>query len=200
MSTTLLPASRDPRAADLLRAAFRDVHGPRLHGFALLLAIGDRGLAGAAASRALTAGTARADQLRHPERAAAWLRARVLREMQRSAGGRPAAIGPREPALAELRVAPAAVDALAQLPLEERAALIAGAIERLDLADVATVLGRQMGATRTTMRAARMHYLAAAGRHLDETAIGSLPSGDLWRRVEGAAAWAVGRSQPEVPS
>jgi DNA-directed RNA polymerase specialized sigma24 family protein len=197
MSATLLPASRDPRAADLLRAAFRDVHGPRLHGFALLLALGDRGLAGAAAGRALAAGTARADELRHPERAAAWLRARVVRELRRSGHPHPMPVEARDRALGELQVAPAAIDALGQLAFEERAALIAGAIERLDLADVATVLDRKLGTTRQLLRTARLHYLAAAGRSLDAVSVPALPAGELWQRVEREAAWAVGRSHAQ---
>src|SRR6185503_21221515 len=64
--TTSSPASGDQRAAELLGAAFRDLHGPRLHGFALLLMLGDRRAAGVASGRALSAGVARAQQLRHP--------------------------------------------------------------------------------------------------------------------------------------
>lgn len=193
MSATLLPASRDPRAADLLRAAFRDVHGPRLHGFALLLTLGDASLAGAAASRALAAGTARADELRHPERAAAWLRARVLREVRRSAAGHAVPVDIRHAALGSLQVGPAAVKALAQLPVEERAALVAGAIERLDITDVATVLGQSLGVTRDLLYVARTHYLAAASHELRENPIPSLPQGEISRRVDDAAAWAIGR-------
>src|SRR5262245_49203152 len=61
-----------------LRDAFRELHGRRLHGFALLLTLGDRAEAARLASDALDAGVARVDELRHPERAAAWLRRRVV--------------------------------------------------------------------------------------------------------------------------
>jgi DNA-directed RNA polymerase specialized sigma24 family protein len=103
----------------------------------------------------------------------------------------------RDRALGELQVAPAAIDALGQLAFEERAALIAGAIERLDLADVATVLDRKLGTTRQLLRTARLHYLAAAGRSLDAVSVPALPAGELWQRVEREAAWAVGRSHAQ---
>jgi DNA-directed RNA polymerase specialized sigma24 family protein len=200
MSATLLPASRDPRAADLLRAAFRDVHGPRLHGFALLLTLGDRDRAGAAAGRALGAGTARADELRHPERAAAWLRARVMGEVRRQRGQLPQRVDERDATLSELHVLREAIDALGQLPIDERAALIAGAIERLDITDVATVLGQNLGSTRRILRAARAHYLEAAGHALRERPVTELPPGAISRHVDEAAAWALGRPRAATPS
>ena len=73
------PANRARRSEgappELMRAAFRDLHGTRLHGFALLVTLGDRAHA-ARLTRgdALAAGMAQAAALRHPERAAAWLR------------------------------------------------------------------------------------------------------------------------------
>ena len=61
-----------------MRDAFRELHGSRLHGFAQLLVLGDRHAAAKLASDALADGAARVDELRHPERAAAWLRRRVV--------------------------------------------------------------------------------------------------------------------------
>ncbi|MEA2650619.1 MAG: hypothetical protein QOI85_340, partial [Chloroflexota bacterium] len=68
---------------ELVRAAFRDLHGTRLHGFALLVTLGDHARAARLAGEAIAAGTARTSELRHPERAAAWLRRRVTRNAER---------------------------------------------------------------------------------------------------------------------
>src|ERR1041384_1046480 len=54
----------------MLRAAFREAHGARLHGFALVVTLGDEQLAATLAVDALDAGVRHADALRHPERAA----------------------------------------------------------------------------------------------------------------------------------
>jgi hypothetical protein len=62
----------------LPRAAFRDLHGSRLYGFALIVAMGERQWAAQAATQALAEGELRLPELRHPERAAAWLRRRVV--------------------------------------------------------------------------------------------------------------------------
>ncbi|HEX6656002.1 MAG TPA: hypothetical protein VF153_07305 [Candidatus Limnocylindria bacterium] len=190
-----MPASGDRRAAELLVAAFRDLHGPRLHAFALLLTLGDRRAAGLAAGGALSAGAAQAGQLRHPERAAAWLRAAVLRDVRRAGAMRPQSVDARRAALAALGVADGLTDALAQLPLEQRAGLIAGMVERLDIRDVATVLDRSVSATRRVLREARISYLSIASGWLRATPDAALPAGELSRRVDEAAAWAVGSPQ-----
>ena len=194
---TTTPAS-DPRGAELLRAAFRDVHGPRLHGFALLLSLGDRNRAAAAASRAISAGMDRADELRHPERAAAWLRARVLREMRFAGGAGPQSIASRDAAMGDVGLAEPAADALAHLSIEQRAALISSAIEGLELGDVATVLDRGLSGTRRSIHAARAAYLAAATHWLHGTDVAALPGGELSRRVDEAATWAVGARHERV--
>ena len=157
--------------------------------------LGDRRAAGVASGRALSAGVARAQQLRHPERGAAWLRAEVLRDVRRGGPPRPQSVDARRTALAELGVADGLIDALAQLPLDERAALIAGMIERLDIRDVATVLDRSVGATRHRLRHARIKYLAVASQWLRAMPSATLPGGELSRRVDEAAAWAVGAAQ-----
>ena len=95
---------------ELVRAAFRDLHGTRLHGFALLITLGDRARAARLAGEAIAAGTARMTELRHPERAAAWLRRRVTRNAGRS--GRPSrrrAAGEGRQALEALGADPAAI-------------------------------------------------------------------------------------------
>jgi hypothetical protein len=164
---------------ELLHAAFRDVHAARLHGFALLVALGDRHAAGQAASMALAAGLLRAHELRHPERAAAWLRAEVVRDLRRGRLGPSDAAG-REGVLATLGATPAACRALGTLSLLERAALVAEAVERLDPIDVETVVGKPPAAAHRILRSAREAYLRAC-----------LTMGD------GASARTSERPQPE---
>jgi DNA-directed RNA polymerase specialized sigma24 family protein len=127
---------------DVQQAAFRDLHGPRLHGFALLITLGDRSLAARIAGEAIAAGAERVSELSHPERAAAWLRRRVLRQARRLSG-RPTSSGGghRRAALEELGVDAAAFASLAGLDILERAALVASTVERLDQRDVATIVG-----------------------------------------------------------
>src|ERR687895_367576 len=99
------PPERSPDPpVEVVRAAFRELHGRRLHGFALLLTLGDRERAASLASDALAAGQLRVDELRHPERAAAWLRRQrppaggsVQAGAARRAGGPPGGGGGRPP-------------------------------------------------------------------------------------------------------
>jgi len=133
------------RASDeegLLRAAFRDAHGPRLNGFALLLTLGDQSLAAALAADALDEGTRQADALRHPERAAAWLRARVLKATPQR---HPRRNGPRDEerrmALAAIGVDGLTFGTLASLTVKERAALVAGDLEGFAVLDLEVILG-----------------------------------------------------------
>lgn len=149
-----------------------------------------------AARRALAEGTDRAGELRHPERAAAWLRARVLRQL-RSSGERPSGVRERHAVLSELGLAEPAADALAQLSLSERAALIAAAVEDLAMADVATVLGSDPAAARRRLVTARTKYLAAARYWLARVPMASVPGGSLARRIDEAAARAIGRQPLE---
>src|SRR5262245_43953924 len=141
MSDIAPPASleRPTGAPDegAMRDAFRELHGRRLHGFALLLTLGDRAGAARLASDALAAGAARVDELRHPERAAAWLRRRVV-DRARVGHDPPADRG----VVLDLGVDEATITALAALGRLERAALIASTVERLDRRDVGTIVGR----------------------------------------------------------
>jgi DNA-directed RNA polymerase specialized sigma24 family protein len=144
---------------DLARAAFRELHARRLHGFALLLVLGDRAHAARLAADALTAAAAQVDALRHPERAAAWLRQQVVRHANGTRPGR--GRRPVEPGvLADLGADAGVVAGLALLAPRERAALIASAIERLDRRDVATIVGRDGTALDRILRRARQRYIA----------------------------------------
>ena len=141
---------------DRVRVAFRELHARRLHGFARLLVLGDRALAARLAAEALAAGTRRIDALRHPERAAAWLRQHVVDHAGSAAGGAEAA---GRNALGDLGADDGVVAGLALLDRRERAALIASAIERLDRRDVATIVGRDGGALDQLLHNARRRYL-----------------------------------------
>jgi len=160
-STTPLPA--DGQADPTLADAFHDLHGSRLHGFALLVSLGNGRRAEQAAGEALAAGGEQAAALRHPERAAAWLRARVLRSLR---GGRHASVSDpaRWAALASLGVAAPVYDGMAALSVEGRAALVASAIERFDAIDVETILGASPVVARRAVAQARAGYLTAAAK------------------------------------
>jgi DNA-directed RNA polymerase specialized sigma24 family protein len=141
---------------DLLRTAFRELHGPRLHGFALLVTLGDQAVAARLAGDALAAGSARIGELRHPERAAAWLRQRVVRQAGRRRVGTTRPDG-RRAALEELGVDDAAFASLSALNLRERAALVVTTVERLDRRDVATIIGLDGTRLERLVQRARRH-------------------------------------------
>jgi DNA-directed RNA polymerase specialized sigma24 family protein len=144
--------------AGLLRAAFRDVHGPSLHGFALLLTLGDRAEAARLASQVMAEGTRRAATLRHPERAAAWLRHRVVRSFRDRR--RPGVTREEKlVALGAIGVDEAAFEALSALSPADRAALIAGEIERLAPLDLELVLEASPATVRRRVSRARLHFL-----------------------------------------
>lgn len=177
---------RDPAAmapsSDLVRSAFRELHGPRLHGFALLLTLGDRPRAARLAADALRAAEADLASHRHPERAAAWLRAHVLR----AAGRRPGRVAPidREAALAELGVNETARAGLTALSTRERGAVIAASIERLDPLDVATIVGRDGARLESLLRKARTRYVDGAAGAPPDT---NLAPGPITDRVRASA-------------
>jgi hypothetical protein len=66
-------------------ADFVELHGDRLFGFAMLVTLGDRVLAGKVSAEALAKGVERISELRHPVRAAAWLRGEVTKGAGRTA-------------------------------------------------------------------------------------------------------------------
>jgi hypothetical protein len=175
----------------MLQAAFRDLHGARLHGFALLVSLGDRRPAASAASEALADASQRLAELRHPERAAAWLRARVSRSLSRR--GRPAEEErDRRETLRELGVTDATFVGLAVLSPRERAAFVAATIERLEPIDVEEVAGRDPAGTARLVDRARRRYLGAALAAMDESQerefAWSAPLGVVGTRIEDVAS------------
>jgi hypothetical protein len=151
-----------PRADDgLVRAAFRDLHGARLHGFALLVTLGESERAERIAATALADGARRASSLRHPERAAAWLRARVLRLAPRRPHRASAGDAERRAALSRLGMGTACEVALSALSTIERAALVAIDTEGLAPLDLEVVLDRGAAASRRILARARRRYVAA---------------------------------------
>jgi DNA-directed RNA polymerase specialized sigma24 family protein len=168
---------------DLVQNAFRELHGPRLHGFALLLTLGDRRRAALLAGEAIAQAGPHLSELRHPERAAAWLRAHIVR----AAGSdhRDLTTADRLAALADLGVTPSALAGLSGLGRIERGGLIATSIERLDARDVATVVGRDGDRLDALLRRARQRYLRGATAAPDQL---EGPPGPIGRRIAASAA------------
>lgn len=172
---------------DAQRAAFRELHGPRLHGFALLITLGERVLAARIAGEALAAGAEQVSELSHPERAAAWLRNRALRlarrDMQRgaSSGGR------RRAALEDLGVDSAGFAALAGLDVLERAALVASTVERLDPRDVATIVGQDGARLDRLVRRSRAAAIQSGTLALAEDAASHGPIAEGIRGIASRA-------------
>jgi DNA-directed RNA polymerase specialized sigma24 family protein len=179
-------SSRTVPPPEAVRNAFGEVHGSRLHGFALLITLGDRSLARRLAGDALAAGMGRVDELRHPERAAAWLRRRVVRSLPRRE--RPHSLVDRRAALDELGVDGAVIAGLSALDARQRAALVAADVERLDLRDVATIIGTDPARLESLLRRARGRYLAG---HV-ATAGTELHQGPISDRLRAAAARTLG--------
>jgi len=174
--------------------AFRDLHGSRLHGFALLVTLGETRAAERVAGEALAAGADLAGELRHPERAAAWLRARALRGLQQ--GNSPGGSAPgsaRREALAALGVDDAVFAGLAGLSVQGRAALVASAIERFEPIDTETILGATPAATRRVIAEARKRYLQVVGNQPagQPNAPPDYQGGELAVRVRGVATRAI---------
>lgn len=173
-----------PLDTDPIRDAFLDMHGRSLHGFTLLLCLGDRRVAAELASDALADATDRLGELRHPERAAAWLRAHIVRAAPRRPRLRPDTTA----ALAEIGAEERVVQALAALRPRERAALIATAIERLDLRDVGVIVGRDGARLDALVASARQRYLRAYLRVAGEVSL----DGPIAARVHETAQRAIG--------
>jgi hypothetical protein len=186
------PAPQDPRAASLFRAAFNDVHAASLHGFVLMLTVGDRAMADQVAATVMVSGMARAAELRHPERAAAWLRMRAYLAVRRGASLRSLSASSRRSALWQLGVVDWVTDALWQLPLEQRAVLVADVVEGFDLRDAAWIIGRSPERTRAIEREARRRYLDAATMGMGLTAAIPVVDGRVAIQIESAAEFAIG--------
>lgn len=122
----------------------------------MLLALGDRDAAARLTAGALADAAGQVDSLRHPERGAAWLRARVV---ARAGRGRRSPEGAA--ALEPLGARHWVVDALGALDSRERAAVIARMIEGFDLRDVGTVVGREGAALERLVGRGMRRYVAA---------------------------------------
>jgi hypothetical protein len=185
--------SAELREPNLRRAAFRDLHGARLHGFALLVSLGDRPRAARAAGEALEEGAWRSAELRHPERAAAWLRARVLRQLRR---GSPPHAGPgdreRRAVLRGLGAADPVYEGLAALAIMPRAALLSSTVERFDPIDVETILGLASGSSLRMVARARQRYVTAVSARVHPHELGEVPGGELGDRIREVAGRAMG--------
>jgi DNA-directed RNA polymerase specialized sigma24 family protein len=169
----------DPLRDDVL-AAFREVHARSLHGFALLLTLGDRARATRLTEGALADAAGRVDDLRHPERAATWLRGRVVRQARtRFWLRRRLSVG----RLAELGADDAVMRALAVLTQRERAALIASEIERFDRRDVASVVSLDGPTLDGLLRRARERYFRAYA----DAAPSEVPDGPTVLRIQAIA-------------
>ena len=138
-------------------STFQQLHGARLHAFALLLTLGDRRMAARVTAGAIGAGLDHIDALADPEPAAAWLRGHVRRAVPRR--HRPRKGDEALAALSVLRVDAATLSGLARLDRDERAALLASAVERRDLTHVAVVVGRDGRGLEDLLRRARRHFL-----------------------------------------
>lgn len=188
-----LPA--DLREPNVRQAAFRDLHGVRLHGFALLVSLGDRSRAARATAQALEEGIHRSAELRHPERAAAWLRARVLQLLRRGSQRR---VGPgdreRRAVLRGLGAADPVFDGLSSLPIKPRAALVASTVEGFDPIDIETILGMAPGSSLRTVTRARERFVAAVTAAAAPAEIGDQPAGELGDRIREVAGRAMGGS------
>lgn len=177
----------------MLRAAFRDAHGARLHGFALILTLGDEQLAATLAADALDAGVRHADALRHPERAAAWLRGRVLRKAPPHARRAGPDQEERRTALAALGVDEASYDILQRFSVQQRATLVAGEIEGLAPLDLELVLGSSASSVRRGVSDIRRLFLQRRMEAARETP--SLVLGPLEERVQGIADTVLARAR-----
>jgi hypothetical protein len=160
-----------------MRAAFRELHGRRLAGFATMLVLGDRPRAMALAAAALSRGAQRVLELRDAEHAATWLRAELVRH---AGAATPPTTPVLESVLAALGATPSILRALAALDIRQRAALIASDIEHLSLGDVERIVGRRPGGAERLLARARTRFTAA----FDELGV---RRGEIARAVEMAA-------------
>jgi hypothetical protein len=173
-----------------LRAAFRELHGARLHGFTLLVALGDRAVAARLAADAIATGSAGITELRHPERAAAWLRARVMRDAPgRLRWARPQTRRERHLALAELGADEAAIAGFEALDVRARAAVVARSVEGLDRRDVGTIVGADGIRLHRLLKRATARYVGAMA-----AVRGDIPieDGPITSRVRSVTARALG--------
>ena len=185
------PDTRAPYADEgLLRAAFREVHGRRLHGFALLVTLGDRALATRLAREALAQGVTDATSHRHPERAASWLRHQVVRGVPRRLR-RAVSQEERRAALGALGVGRAAYDALARLSVAERTTLVAAGLEGLSGIDLELILGSRRAATPRRILEVRRKFLVGHIESASRGDVRDLPHGPLAEHINRVAGQAL---------
>ncbi len=122
----------------------------------------------------LEEGAQRAAELRHPE----------------SRSGRDDEEG--RAALRQLGAADPLFDGLVALPMRERAALVASAVERFDAPDVETILGLRPGASPRLVARAREHYLSAVAAAVSPNALGAASGGLVADRVRDVAGRTMG--------
>jgi hypothetical protein len=137
----------------------------------------------------------RLEALRHPERAAAWLRSTAVQALRAPRTREPEEA--RRETLRGLGVTDLAFDGLALMGVRERAAFVADTVEGLDAIDVETILREDAAAARRLVERARRHYLVTAAaslarRPVHEEASPDAPPNGLTRRVEALAEAALG--------
>jgi DNA-directed RNA polymerase specialized sigma24 family protein len=120
------------------------------------------------------------------------LRARLLRALRRTSDSRRHSRAERRAVLLELGLPEAMMAAFEGLTLDDRAALVAASVERFAITDVATILGRDVAATRRSLQDARRRYLATATFWTGGLPAAALPGGEIAARVEQAAARVIG--------
>jgi len=133
--------------------------------------------------------------LRHPERAAAWLRGTALPSLSSDRKGEPEAA--RRETLRSLGVTDATFAGLAGMDVRERAAFVAAAVERFEALDVETILRSDAVTARRLVDRARRHYVAYAGAAIVREPSADdpphdAPPGGLTRHVEALAEAALG--------
>ena len=165
-------------------AALRKLHGGQLHGFALLLTLGDRPAAAKLAADALAAGAVQAHELQHPRRAAAWLRHSVLGAAKRRTTHPKHDDLTRRAALRAVGVNDEAHAALSALSMLERAAVVASGVEGLAESDVATVVGLDPVRSRRLVRGALRRAISAGMAEPSQ----SDPDGPIVARTREIAA------------
>jgi DNA-directed RNA polymerase specialized sigma24 family protein len=181
--------------AEQLQAASWDAHAARLHGFALLLTVGDQPRAASAAIAALEAGAERAES-QDSDQAAAWLRREVIGELRRTWPTPQLPPEERHAVLHRMGVADPLISSLEGMSAERRAALVVSTIEGMAMADVANTLDTDLGDAYRVVEAARLDYLTTA---MQVTAPGpaEIP-GPLARRISEIQARAIAKVPVKV--
>jgi DNA-directed RNA polymerase specialized sigma24 family protein len=189
-------SSEAPSATEPDGESMRELHGRRLHGFALLVTLGDQPLAGRLAADALAADDVGTTELSRPALTAALLRRAVLRlathreadlELDQVIVGMNSPVPPVDgpAALESLRVDARAFAALRVLGIRQRAAIVATFVERLAPRDVATIVELDGARLESLVRDALHLATSAADANLPDQ---STPDGPVVRRMRKIAA------------